>query len=109
MNKHFAELVRRSELLELVSPPSYALSVFRMRQLPPGVSKDITQDSLTRQLYEQLSARKDLILTQTTLNGMFCIRFAVGAARTEVSHIEGAFAIICDEAHQITAGYDDHN
>lgn len=62
-----------------------------------------TQDTLTRRLFEKLSARKDLLLTQTTLNGMFCIRFAVGAARTETEHIEGAFAIIAEEAGRVLA------
>ena len=49
-----------------------------------------------------------MILTQTTLNGIFCIRFAVGAARTEISHIEGAFKNIQEEAHHVVAGYVDH-
>lgn len=38
------------------------------------------------------------MLTQTTLNGIFCIRLAVGAARTEPQHIEAACALIEAEA-----------
>jgi len=38
------------------------------------------------------------MLTQTSLNGIFCVRFAVGATRTNEIHIQEAFNIIIKEA-----------
>ena len=38
------------------------------------------------------------MLTQTSLNGVFCVRFAVGAARTNEEHIQEAYNIIIKEA-----------
>ena len=38
------------------------------------------------------------MLTQTVLNGVFCIRFAIGAERTEVFHINQAFNLLQKEA-----------
>lgn len=38
------------------------------------------------------------MLTQTSLSGIFCVRFAVGAARTNEEHIQEAYNIIIKEA-----------
>lgn len=83
-----------------MTPPSLALTVFRMKPHAEGDTQLASQDVLTRKLYERISARKDILLTQTVLQGMFCIRFAVGAARTENKHIDAAFDLLCEEALQ---------
>ena len=41
------------------------------------------------------------MLTQTELNGVFCIRFAIGAIRTEVCHIEQAYHLLQKEAELV--------
>lgn len=98
----FATLVRDSANLSLVTQPSLGLSVFR---LDPRTESDeqpaLTLESLNelnRLLYGRISARNDIMLTQTTLNGIFCIRLAVGATRTTEVHIRAAYDIICKEA-----------
>jgi len=53
---------------------------------------------LNRIFFRRISARHDLLLTQTELNGVFCIRLAVGAARTEETHIKRAFELLVSEA-----------
>ena len=55
-------------------------------------------NNLNRLFYGRISARHDIILTQTVLNGVYCIRFAVGAARTEASHIQQACELLQKEA-----------
>lgn len=60
-------------------------------------------NDLNKQYYISLSARKDIILTQTVLNGVVCIRFAVGAARTTTEHIDKALKILDDEADTVFA------
>ncbi|KAG8746154.1 hypothetical protein FRC10_006020 [Ceratobasidium sp. 414] len=55
-------------------------------------------NALNRAFYARLSARKTLLLTQTDLAGTFCVRFAVGAVRTEERHIRDAMDILVEEA-----------
>ena len=71
----FAERVRsHPELLELVTPPSFSLSVFRIApSAAPGLSEDELNE-LNRRFYQKLYERKDLMLTETKLNGVHCVR-----------------------------------
>ncbi|OBZ66739.1 Tyrosine decarboxylase 1 [Grifola frondosa] len=102
LNEYFASLLRDFPDISIVTPPSFALTVFRL--VPCGSwdhSAPITEEllnMLNRAFYARLSARSDILLTQTVLNGMFCVRFAVGATRTTVEHIDIAWEIIKEEA-----------
>jgi aromatic-L-amino-acid decarboxylase len=71
----FAQSVRdHPELLELVTPPSFSLSVFRIAPVAvPGVSPGELNE-LNERYYQKLYERKDLMLTQTKLDGVHCIR-----------------------------------
>jgi aromatic-L-amino-acid/L-tryptophan decarboxylase len=55
-------------------------------------------NNLNRLFYGRISARDDILLTQTVLNGVFCIRLAVGAARTDSIHIQKAYDLLNKEA-----------
>ncbi|KIM79842.1 hypothetical protein PILCRDRAFT_10021 [Piloderma croceum F 1598] len=98
LNNKFASMIRSSSQFALVTPPSYALSVFRLE--PKGIEQSNVEslNNLNRLFYERISARSDILLTRTELNGIFCIRFAVGAARTDETHIQRAFDLLCTEA-----------
>lgn len=62
------------ELLELVTPPSFSLSVFRIApRAVPGLFVDELNE-LNEFYYQKLYERKDLMLTQTNLGGSYCIR-----------------------------------
>ena len=39
------------------------------------------------------------MMTQTNLNGIFCIRFVTGATRTTEAHVRAAYDILCKEAN----------
>ena len=56
-------------------------------------------NNLNRVFYDRISVRHDVLLTQTVLNGIACIRFAVGAYRTEERHIDQAFKLLQEEGH----------
>ena len=75
LGKIFAEGVRdRPDILELVAPPSFSLSVFR---ISPNAVPELFEDELNElneRFYQRLCERKDLMLTQTELNGIHCIR-----------------------------------
>lgn len=95
-------MVRDSKDLALVTEPSLALTVFRIvpkkeSEGQPAFSTE-SLNEVNRLFFGRVSARHDIMLTQTTLNGIFCIRFAVGAARTTEQHIQSAFTIIEQEA-----------
>ncbi|KAI0076732.1 hypothetical protein K474DRAFT_1201695 [Panus rudis PR-1116 ss-1] len=97
LNQYFASLVQGSPNFELVTKPSFALSVFRIKPQDQSASVEAAND-LNRTFYARLSARPDILLTQTMINGVFCVRFAVGAARTTRAHIDSAWDIIQQEA-----------
>ncbi|TFK45883.1 hypothetical protein OE88DRAFT_1715176 [Heliocybe sulcata] len=100
LNDIFASAIRSSPDFELVTPPSFALTVFRLSPstlTPQPLSLESLND-LNRLFYTRLSKRHDLLLTQTQLNGVFCIRFAVGAARTEEADVRRAVDVIREEA-----------
>ncbi|OCH88704.1 aromatic-L-amino-acid decarboxylase [Obba rivulosa] len=94
LNEHFASLVRASPKFALVTPPSFALTVFRLTPSGPHTFTDSELNDLNRTFYARLSSRHDILLTQTVLNGVFCIRFAVGAARTQQEHVDRAWEIL---------------
>ncbi|KAF8803201.1 hypothetical protein BYT27DRAFT_7226075 [Phlegmacium glaucopus] len=102
LNNVFATLIRNSDNFSLVAEPSLALTVFRLVPKPeyvgqPTLSVESLND-LNCLLHGRISARDDILLTQTTLNGIFCIRFATGATRTTENHVHAAYDIICKEA-----------
>ncbi|KAF8893891.1 pyridoxal phosphate-dependent transferase [Infundibulicybe gibba] len=103
LNRLFANMISTSDVLKLVTQPSLALTVFRIEPKPLDSSEEasISADSLNdlnRLFYGRISARHDILLTQTLLNGVFCIRFAVGAARTAETHINQAYELLLKEA-----------
>jgi len=95
LNNSFAERIRASRIFELVTPPSFALTVFRLLPGSAGNTEELDGvNALNKAFYSDLQSRPDLALTQTLLGGVFCLRFAVGAARTEQKDIDKAWAII---------------
>ncbi|KAJ7647540.1 pyridoxal phosphate-dependent transferase [Roridomyces roridus] len=103
LNQHFNTLLADSDILELVTPPSLALTVFRV---VPSKHSDVdvaALNTLNAEFHSRLTARTDLVLTQTVLNGIFCVRLAVGAQRTTETHIRSAFDAINEEARAALA------
>lgn len=102
MNQIFVDLITTSNILSLVTTPSLALTVFRLvPEIASSQAESLPLESLNdlnRIFFGRISARHDILLTQTSLNGIFCIRLAVGAARTGEKHIKQAYEILCKEA-----------
>ncbi len=102
LNHYFASLVKMSSTFSLVTEPSFALSVFRLApsSMIASNSKFAEEqlNELNRAFYGRISARPDILLTQTKLNGIFCLRFAIGAASTKKEHIDSAWALLEEEA-----------
>ncbi|KAI0753292.1 pyridoxal phosphate-dependent transferase [Daedaleopsis nitida] len=104
LNEHFASLVRASPDFELVTTPVLALSVFRVK-LPAG-SEDASDvvtatNDFNRALATRLSTENGQILvTSTAINGIVCLRMAIGAQRIEKEHVERAWELIQASARE---------
>jgi aromatic-L-amino-acid decarboxylase len=88
LNQKFVSLVNASDELSFVTKPSLVLMICRVVPNPQeenqaGFSTE-PLNNLNRDFFGHLSARRDIMRTQTSLNRVFCIpvRFAVGATRT---------------------------
>ncbi|EIM88378.1 uncharacterized protein STEHIDRAFT_95546 [Stereum hirsutum FP-91666 SS1] len=132
LNELFASLVRKSDIFELVTRPSFALTVFRLRpqaifepstlvSTSPPTSSSITAtaptsdkedpsslaflNALNRAMHHELqtSHTHEMLLTQTEIRGVFCLRLAVGAARTEERDILRAWEILNEVGEHVLA------
>ncbi|KAJ3880065.1 pyridoxal phosphate-dependent transferase [Lentinula edodes] len=110
LNKVFVDLVSSSDMLSLCAPPSLALSVFRINPKPSTLNQaTLPEDALNdlnKLFYGRISVRKDIFLTQTVLNGQFCIRLAIGSAFTQDFHIREAFEVITHEGKLTLEAWD---
>ncbi|KAJ2916332.1 hypothetical protein MD484_g4111, partial [Candolleomyces efflorescens] len=109
MNKIFVKLVQQSKFLTLFTEPSLALTVFSIT--PPEGREKFSAEALSdlnARFFKVISTRDDIMLTQTSLNGDICIRFAVGSARTEERHIKQAYEIIEQEAAKVIDAWRQH-
>jgi aromatic-L-amino-acid decarboxylase len=85
----------------LVTPPILGLSVFRLKPASHAAQDLVEMNALNRAFYVRLAARSaECIFTQTDLGGVFCVRMAIGAQRTEERHIRAAFDVLTEEAVQ---------
>lgn len=100
LNAKFVELIQACDLYEIVAPPSFSLTVIR---LAPNKHSYTCEELnvLNKKLYDKLMERTDIFLTQTTLDDLFCIRFAVGSAHTNEAHIQKAYELLCQEANAL--------
>ncbi|KAI0031279.1 pyridoxal phosphate-dependent transferase [Vararia minispora EC-137] len=104
MNHMFAKQVCATPSFELVSPPSFALTVFRI--VPRAGAPNGTANKLNRVFYDALLARSsEVLLTQTELGGVFCVRFCVGSSRTTPADVEDAWNIVCEVGETVRARF----
>ncbi|OAX41200.1 hypothetical protein K503DRAFT_767882 [Rhizopogon vinicolor AM-OR11-026] len=97
LNVKFAQSIRESDEFSFVAKPFLALTVFRLapKSLPHLTTPEL--NALNRAFYARLAARSDIAITQTELNGVFCIRMAIGAEQTVDGDIDRALALIGEE------------
>jgi aromatic-L-amino-acid decarboxylase len=98
LNNRFAQRIYESDLFSVVTKPSLAMTVFRVapKSLPHLETPEL--NALNRAFYARLAARSDIAITQTDLNGVFCVRMVIGAEKTVESDIEQALALMKEEA-----------
>ncbi|KAK4134384.1 PLP-dependent transferase [Trichocladium antarcticum] len=103
LGDEFAEWVRgRPDLFEIVTPPRFALTVFRMAGPTADASLE-DRNALTKTLYEKANASGKIWLTSTELDGRFAIRLMTGVRTTEREHVEHAFKTLVAIAEEARA------
>jgi len=97
LNAKFAQSISESDQFTIVAKPFLALTVFRLapKALPHLTGPEL--NALNRAFYARLAVRSDIAITQTELNGVFCVRMAIGAEQTVEGDIDRALALIRDE------------
>jgi aromatic-L-amino-acid decarboxylase len=104
MGEDFAEGLRdRSDLFEIVSGPSFALTVFRLAAKAEGASLE-ERNAQTRALYEKVNATGKMWLTSTELDGRFAIRLMTAVRTTETEHIQTAVKTLVEIAEEVLRG-----
>lgn len=104
MGEDFAEGLRgRSDLFEIVSGPSFALTVFRLAAKAEGASLE-ERNAQTKALYEKVNATGKMWLTSTELDGRFAIRLMTAVRTTETEHIQTAVKTLVEIAEEVLRG-----
>jgi len=92
-------------IFEVVAPPSLSLLVFRLVPAGQHDLSDAELNLLNQQLHNRLSARYDMMLTQTVLHSIereiFCIRLAAGGVNTRWEDVERVWQIVVEEGTQL--------
>ncbi|KAK3391066.1 pyridoxal phosphate-dependent transferase [Podospora didyma] len=108
LGEEFANWIRdRPDLFEILTGPSFALTVFRMvgksgeGEASSSSSDEEERNALTRTLYETVNRSGKMWVTSTVLEGRFGIRMMTGVRTTEQEHVEAAFKALVDAAEEI--------
>lgn len=96
-------LIEKSKHFALVSPPSLTLAVVRLDLGLPDAEANL----LNQRLHTRLTARHDVMLTQTMLHSterdIYCIRIALGGRNTTLKDVNEVWQILEDEAEYVVA------
>lgn len=96
----------RPDLFEILTGPSFALTVFRMvggeAEKAGGEDSQLeVRNTLTRKLYETVNSSGKMWVTSTELDGRFAIRLMTGVRTTQEEHVQMAFQMLVDLAEGI--------
>ncbi|RSH83885.1 hypothetical protein EHS25_005500 [Saitozyma podzolica] len=107
--QQLASIVNASANFEIVTPPSLALLVVRLRDPLAPNSPDEVLNRLNQALYARLDARHDVMLTQTVLKSVesevHCLRIAMGGVNTTMKDVQEVWEVIESEGRQVLEEY----
>ncbi|XP_031270658.1 tyrosine/DOPA decarboxylase 1-like [Pistacia vera] len=98
MAKLFEELVGTDKRFEVVVPRNFAMVCFRV--VPSALDKasdDIEEEPVNKfnnELLESINKSGKLYMTHAIVEGIFVIRFAIGATLTEERHVVAAWKVV---------------
>lgn len=98
----FAGLLKtRRDLFEMVTGPSFALTVFNI--VSKMASKE-EQDKLTKDVYEMVNKRGEIYLTSSVVGGVYVIRVVSANPLAEERNVRRAFEILVEVAEEVRDG-----
>lgn len=106
----FADLIRsRPDLFEIVTKPSFALTVFRVKNPKATaesngvatVKKDEDADSITKRVYELINSRGEIFITSTVIDGVYVIRVVSANPMAEEKFVRNAFDILVRTSEEV--------
>jgi aromatic-L-amino-acid/L-tryptophan decarboxylase len=86
------EEIEHTPGFEILAPVPVNLVCFRLK--PPQVNDEQILDHLNTQLLNRLNNSGRIMLTQTRLNGKYCIRFVAGIEETKKEEVAKGWALI---------------
>lgn len=89
--QEFASWVEDDPRFELAAPVPLNLVCFR----------HIGGDSVNQVIMDKLNASGELYLTHTKLCDQLTLRMSIGQARTDTSHVQQAWKLICQAADEV--------
>jgi len=92
--QQFASWVKQDPDFELAAPAPLNLVCFRHRR----------GDAVNQAIMDRVNHSGDLFFTHTRLDDRLTLRLCVGQTRTELRHVERAWARIREEARVVTSG-----
>lgn len=81
----------RPDLFEIITGPSFALTVFRIKDADGDENR---MNELTRSVYEEINQTGKLWVTSTIVEGKFTIRFMTANRMTDECHVRAGFELI---------------
>ncbi|GAA5968699.1 hypothetical protein JCM3765_003414 [Sporobolomyces pararoseus] len=88
LGKVVEELIKEEEEVELFTPRSFSLVVFRL--VDPSRDAQV-ENKLNSALTKRLNSRHDIFLTETSVGGKICLRFCPGSRETEERHVRDSW------------------
>lgn len=98
----FAGLIRsRSDLFQIVTGPSFALTVFNVVAKEGGKEE---QDRLTKDVYEMVNKRGEIYITSSVVSGVYVIRIVSANPLAEEKNVRRAFEILVETTEEVRDG-----
>ncbi len=89
-----------SVTLDIVAPPQLSIVAFRLNES----DRDLQQNNeLNRRWLEEINSVGDVMMTATTLDGMYVLRICVLSFRTHIDRMQKALQIINNAAARVLA------
>jgi aromatic-L-amino-acid decarboxylase len=102
LGETFAALLEtRSDLFEIVTGPSFALTVFN---IVPKVAGKEEQDKITKDVYETVNKRGEIYITSSVVGGVYVIRVVSANPLAEEKYLRKAFKILVETTEELRDG-----
>ena len=96
--RQFADWVDADPLFERLAPVPFSVVCFRVRA--PG-GDEAAHDRVNERLLDTVNAGGEIFISHTRLDGRFTLRLAIGNLHTTEQHVERAWKLIQQTAHEL--------